>query len=163
MAFTTNGFSIVKLGAMATKSVTAYPRTTVVASKEPQSLTSQRMIFVVLELALAFTGIDSPTLRMEQMELELCAYLVGRHLSSMLRLVPILLLSRTSGAMAKVEDHILGMNLCLHARYCRIAKSQGCTSYWMDTACIPDEHLLRNKSIANITRIFTNSKVTLVL
>jgi hypothetical protein len=65
------------------------------------------MIFVVLELALAFTGIDGPTLRMEQVELELCAYLVGRHLSSTLRLMPILLLSRTSEAMAKVEDHIL--------------------------------------------------------
>jgi hypothetical protein len=107
MAFTTNGFSIEKLGAMVTKFVAAYPRTTAVASKEPQSLTSQRMIFVVLELALAFTGIDGPTLRMEQVELELCAYLVGRHLSSTLRLMPILLLSRTSEAMAKVEDHIL--------------------------------------------------------
>jgi hypothetical protein len=35
-----------------------------------------------------------------------------------------------------------GMNSCLHERFSRIAERHGCDSYWIDTLCIPDEHLL---------------------
>jgi hypothetical protein len=55
-----------------------------------------------------------------------------------------------------------GFNSCLHQRYSRIAASLGCSSYWMDTPCIPSEKTLRRECIANITRIFTTSNVTLI-
>jgi hypothetical protein len=55
-----------------------------------------------------------------------------------------------------------GLNRCLHKRYSEIAQVLGCNSYWMDTPCIPSNHVLRGEAIANINRIFTNSKVTLV-
>lgn len=38
----------------------------------------------------------------------------------------------------------------------------GCDSYWMDTPCIPTDHLLRREAIMHINRIFAQSKVTLV-
>ena len=55
-----------------------------------------------------------------------------------------------------------GMNCCLHERYKRIARSVGCDSYWMDTPCIPTDHVLRREAIMNINKIFAESKVTLV-
>lgn len=33
-----------------------------------------------------------------------------------------------------------GLNGCLHHQYASIARSQGCDSYWMDIACIPENH-----------------------
>ena len=38
----------------------------------------------------------------------------------------------------------------------------GCDSYWMDTPCIPADHVLRREAISNINRIFAESKATLV-
>lgn len=58
------------------------------------------------------------------------------------------------------EPH--GFNHCLHRRYISIAKSLGCTSYWMDTPCIPEDHELRAESISKINEVFFQSKVTLV-
>ncbi|EXJ61720.1 hypothetical protein A1O7_02149 [Cladophialophora yegresii CBS 114405] len=55
-----------------------------------------------------------------------------------------------------------GFNLCLHQRYSEIAVSLGCSSYWMDTPCIPSEKGLRWDCIAHIHKIFTTSMVTLV-
>ena len=55
-----------------------------------------------------------------------------------------------------------GFNLCLHQRYARLAYKFGCSSYWMDTPCIPSETLLRNECIQYINEIFTRSKVTLI-
>ncbi|KAL7896207.1 hypothetical protein HDV63DRAFT_413242 [Trichoderma sp. SZMC 28014] len=55
-----------------------------------------------------------------------------------------------------------GLNGCLHRRYSRIAKSHGCDSYWMDTPCIPSDHVLRKEAIANINVIFAASQLTLV-
>ena len=55
-----------------------------------------------------------------------------------------------------------GMNYCLHERYKRIARSMGCDSYWMDTPCIPTDHVLRREAIMNINKIFAESKATLV-
>lgn len=55
-----------------------------------------------------------------------------------------------------------GINRCLHDRYCRIAKRQGCNSYWIDTVCIPEAHDLRKEAISYINEIFSNSKITLV-
>ena len=55
-----------------------------------------------------------------------------------------------------------GMNRCLHARYKSIAISMGCDSYWMDTPCIPADHVLRREAISNINKIFAESKATLV-
>jgi hypothetical protein len=55
-----------------------------------------------------------------------------------------------------------GLNQCLHERYTKIAKAQGCDSYWMDTPCIPSDHDLRKQAIGQINSIFENSKVTLV-
>lgn len=56
----------------------------------------------------------------------------------------------------------IGINKCLHEQYIRIAKASGCTSYWMDSMCIPDAHNLRSEAIGFINRIFADSKVTLV-
>lgn len=55
-----------------------------------------------------------------------------------------------------------GFNHCLHERYASIAKLLGCTSYWIDTPCIPEDHELRAEAISNINEIFFKSKVTLV-
>ncbi len=55
-----------------------------------------------------------------------------------------------------------GMNYCLHERYKSIARSIGCDSYWMDTPCIPTDHVLRREAIMNINKIFAQSKATLV-
>ena len=55
-----------------------------------------------------------------------------------------------------------GMNRCLHERYESIARSMDCDSYWMDTPCIPTDHVLRREAIRNINRIFAQSKATLV-
>lgn len=55
-----------------------------------------------------------------------------------------------------------GFNLCLHRRYVSIAEALGCESYWMDTPCIPNDHVLRAESISNINKVFEQSKVTLV-
>lgn len=55
-----------------------------------------------------------------------------------------------------------GFNRCLHRRYMSIAKLLGCTSYWMDTPCIPEDHELRAESISKINEVFMQSKVTLV-
>lgn len=55
-----------------------------------------------------------------------------------------------------------GFNRCLHRRYISLAKSLGCTSYWMDTPCIPEDHELRAESISKINEVFQQSKVTLV-
>lgn len=55
-----------------------------------------------------------------------------------------------------------GFNTCLHKRYTALARSLGCSSYWMDTPCIPSEPALRWECIANLTQIFTLSNITLV-
>ena len=55
-----------------------------------------------------------------------------------------------------------GMNYCLHERYKAIARSMECDSYWMDTPCIPTDHVLRREAIMNINKIFAESKATLV-
>lgn len=56
----------------------------------------------------------------------------------------------------------IGVNLCLHRRYVKIAKALGCDSYWWDSACIPEDHTLRSEAIQNINSTFSRSKVTLV-
>jgi hypothetical protein len=56
----------------------------------------------------------------------------------------------------------IGINTCLHERYVRIAKAHKCTSYWLDSVCIPDSHDLRSEAIGFINRIFADSKITLV-
>ncbi|MCJ1425988.1 hypothetical protein MMC29_003889 [Sticta canariensis] len=63
------------------------------------------------------------------------------------------------GQGGRPED---GFNRCLHRRYISIAKVLGCTSYWMDTPCIPEDHELRQESISKINEVFMQSKVTLV-
>lgn len=55
-----------------------------------------------------------------------------------------------------------GFNRCLHRRYMSIAKLLGCTSYWMDTPCIPEDHELRAESISKINEVFMQIKITLV-
>lgn len=56
----------------------------------------------------------------------------------------------------------VGVNRCLHWRYVKIAKSLGCDSYWWDSACIPEDHILRSEAIQNINSTFSRSRVTLV-
>ncbi|KAL8993595.1 MAG: hypothetical protein Q9169_006232 [Polycauliona sp. 2 TL-2023] len=56
-----------------------------------------------------------------------------------------------------------GINTCLHKRFVKIAKSHGCNSYWIDTLCIPDEHIIRKAAISCINWIFAESKIVLVL
>ncbi|CAG8956645.1 hypothetical protein HYFRA_00011956 [Hymenoscyphus fraxineus] len=70
------------------------------------------------------------------------------------------------GQGGRPEAETTGFNTCLHRRYCRIARSIGCDSYWMDTPCIPGLHknqALRTQAINDINKIFTTSKVTLVV
>lgn len=55
-----------------------------------------------------------------------------------------------------------GVNRCLHWRYTKIAEDLGCDSYWWDSACIPEDHVLRSEAIQNINSTFSKSKVTLV-
>jgi hypothetical protein len=55
-----------------------------------------------------------------------------------------------------------GMNSCLHERYRRLAIAHGCDSYWIDSACIPSDHNLRQQAISEINRTFSKGKVTLV-
>ncbi|KAL9625871.1 MAG: hypothetical protein Q9160_000191 [Pyrenula sp. 1 TL-2023] len=60
------------------------------------------------------------------------------------------------------EQSSTGFNRCLHQRYCQIARKAGCDSYWIDTACIPQEHLLRREAISQINGIFAKSRLTLI-
>ena len=55
-----------------------------------------------------------------------------------------------------------GINRCLHDRYLQIAKRKGCSSYWIDTICIPEAHELRKEAIRYINRIFADSKIVLI-
>lgn len=55
-----------------------------------------------------------------------------------------------------------GINRCLHDRYSEIAKRHGCSSYWIDSVCIPEAHELRKEAITYINRIFADSKIVLV-
>ncbi|KAL9635013.1 MAG: hypothetical protein Q9164_003732 [Protoblastenia rupestris] len=63
------------------------------------------------------------------------------------------------GQGGRPED---GINLCLHKRYCSLASTLGCKSYWIDSTCIPDDEKLRNEAIMSINWIFFHSKVTLI-
>ena len=63
------------------------------------------------------------------------------------------------GQGGRPED---GINLCLHKRYCQLAKAFDCDSYWIDSSCIPDDLQLRKEAIMSINQIFCDSKVTLI-
>ena len=63
------------------------------------------------------------------------------------------------GQGGRPED---GINLCLHKRYCSLAKALGCESYWIDSTSIPDDEQLRTEAIMSINSIFRDSKVTLI-
>ncbi len=63
------------------------------------------------------------------------------------------------GQGGRPED---GINVCLHKRYCHLARVFGCDSYWIDSSCIPDDHQLRKEAIMSINDIFCHSKVTLI-
>lgn len=66
------------------------------------------------------------------------------------------------GQGGRPELNGTGLNHCLHRRYCRIAQSHGCESYWFDTPCIPQAHDLRAEAISHINTVFAHSKITLV-
>ena len=63
------------------------------------------------------------------------------------------------GQGGRPED---GINICLHRRYCHLANSFDCDSYWIDSTCIPDDQQLRKEAIMTINDIFCDSKVTLI-
>lgn len=63
------------------------------------------------------------------------------------------------GQGGRPED---GINLCLHKRYCHLANSFDCDSYWIDSSCIPDDSQLRKEAIMAINGIFCDSKITLI-
>ncbi|KAL4799855.1 hypothetical protein BDV19DRAFT_376238 [Aspergillus venezuelensis] len=56
-----------------------------------------------------------------------------------------------------------GFNICLHRRYTELARSLGCTSYWMDSPCIPTDDELRDEAIGQINDNFINSKLVLLV
>ncbi|RHZ67369.1 HET domain protein [Aspergillus thermomutatus] len=56
-----------------------------------------------------------------------------------------------------------GFNICLHRRFTRLARALGCTSYWMDTPCVPTDLELRYEAMGQINNNFLNSKVTLLV
>jgi hypothetical protein len=60
------------------------------------------------------------------------------------------------------QQRSTGFNRCLHQRYSDIAQKAGCDSYWIDTACIPQDHLLRREAISQINGIFAKSRLTLI-
>ncbi|KAF7508184.1 hypothetical protein GJ744_009481 [Endocarpon pusillum] len=66
------------------------------------------------------------------------------------------------GQGGRPEINGTGLNECLHIRYCRIARQFECTSYWMDTPCIPQDHHLRREAISYINEVFARSKMTLI-
>ena len=55
-----------------------------------------------------------------------------------------------------------GINVCLHERYCHLAKSFNCDSYWIDSSCIPSDKELRKEAIMTINDMFRDSKITLI-
>lgn len=55
-----------------------------------------------------------------------------------------------------------GINQCLHQRYVDMARAHCCTSYWIDSMCIPESHDLRSEALRYINRIFVDSKIVLV-
>ncbi|KAI8627824.1 hypothetical protein F5Y19DRAFT_476992 [Xylariaceae sp. FL1651] len=55
-----------------------------------------------------------------------------------------------------------GINRCLHQRYTRLAEQLGCDSYWIDSACIPEQDDLRKEAISHINGVFYRSKLVLV-
>lgn len=57
----------------------------------------------------------------------------------------------------------IGINSCLHRRYCRLAKALGCRSYWIDAACIPSERVARQTAIGTINDVFNKCKATLIM
>lgn len=63
------------------------------------------------------------------------------------------------GQGGRPED---GVNVCLHQRYCHLANSFGCDSYWIDSCSIPDDLQLRKEAIMSINDIFSGSGVTLI-
>ncbi|KAI1387389.1 uncharacterized protein F4822DRAFT_406297 [Hypoxylon trugodes] len=63
------------------------------------------------------------------------------------------------GQGGRPED---GLNQCLHQRYCNIAKKFNCTSYWIDAACIPCDHILRREAILTINQVFSTSHATIL-
>ena len=63
------------------------------------------------------------------------------------------------GQGGRPED---GINTCLHKRYCHLAASFDCDSYWIDSTCIPDDPELRKEAIMKIGDVFCKSKVTLI-
>ena len=56
------------------------------------------------------------------------------------------------GQGGRPED---GMNQCLHERYKRIALLPDCDSYWMDTACIPNDLNSAKRQYRQLTRSST--------
>ncbi|KAI1808933.1 hypothetical protein F4811DRAFT_499530 [Daldinia bambusicola] len=55
-----------------------------------------------------------------------------------------------------------GINKCVHDQLVRIARDNGCTSYWIDCATIPGEdQAIREKMIMMINWTFTNAKLVL--
>lgn len=82
------------------------------------------------------------------------------------------LLYRTSSANTLAISHVWahgqggrpedGINTCLYQRYKSLALRFGCDSYWIDSACIPEDNQLRKEAIAGINVIFTTSQVVLI-
>lgn len=63
------------------------------------------------------------------------------------------------GQGGRPED---GINSCLHRRYSTLATLYCCESYWIDTACIPEDSILRTEAIKKINTVFQDSKITLI-
>ncbi|KAL9052881.1 MAG: hypothetical protein Q9162_005107 [Coniocarpon cinnabarinum] len=55
-----------------------------------------------------------------------------------------------------------GINNCLYHRMSQLARKLGCDSFWMDTACIPDDKILKKAAIKDINMVFGLCGVTLV-
>ncbi|KAK6354647.1 hypothetical protein TWF696_003787 [Orbilia brochopaga] len=56
-----------------------------------------------------------------------------------------------------------GFNRCLHKRYVALAARLGCDSYWIDSACIPENESFRTEAIMTLNPIFSGAKVVLVV
>ena len=55
-----------------------------------------------------------------------------------------------------------GFNSCLHECFKSLAQQLNCGSYWIDSACVPDDEILRREAIRYINSVFANASITLV-
>ncbi|KAF2236791.1 hypothetical protein EV356DRAFT_512549 [Viridothelium virens] len=55
-----------------------------------------------------------------------------------------------------------GINSCLHRAFVDVARRYHCSSYWIDTCCIPTDGPHRMEAIRGINAVFSGSRIVLI-